>query len=382
MSNAAVTKKTQPGESRYPMAPMAAAADPLPMEANRALRPSRSPIAAWPTRPRLKRHDAWTQHAACGSMQGGGGQHDRKDRQQRVSERARGDCGEGQSRDQPLRAGGIDQRAARHLPQQRDQAAGREHEADVNLRPLLRREIDRNEWAEAGLNVGHEENEPVEPAKTVAGGMRGGSFASGGRGTNVERAPDPAARDRLSSRTGLSIDAWRRIAGQTASPALLYQSIGNGCRPPDAPSTTTDCLSLYSGASFSWSRVSSKRNDIALVAIRIEVQCIPVDRDLAAADTEEAAEIDDGRAHTPGAIDNDIDDAPHVFIGAAAHLPAENALHLLRLENSYGGIGRRSRRPDRNRLIGGRRSRPAKREQADRQSSFESCHACHFPMAA
>ena len=38
------------------------------------------------------------------------------------------------------------------------------------------------------------------------------------------------------------------------------------------------------------------------------MQRIPVDRDLAASDTEEAAEIDDGRAHTPRAIDNDIDD--------------------------------------------------------------------------
>ena len=67
MSNAAVTKKTQPGESRYPMAPMAAAADPLPIEANRALRPSRSPIAACPTKPRLSAtmHGPSTQLAAA-----------------------------------------------------------------------------------------------------------------------------------------------------------------------------------------------------------------------------------------------------------------------------------------------------------------------------
>jgi hypothetical protein len=32
---------------------MAAAASPLPTDANRALRPNRSPIAAGPTRPRL-----------------------------------------------------------------------------------------------------------------------------------------------------------------------------------------------------------------------------------------------------------------------------------------------------------------------------------------
>ena len=45
--------KTARAERRYPQAPIAAAARPLPTEAKRALRPSRSPIAAWPTRPRL-----------------------------------------------------------------------------------------------------------------------------------------------------------------------------------------------------------------------------------------------------------------------------------------------------------------------------------------
>ncbi len=52
-SNSTVTMKTARAESRYPHAPIAAAAKPLPTEAKRALRPSRSPIAAWPTRPRL-----------------------------------------------------------------------------------------------------------------------------------------------------------------------------------------------------------------------------------------------------------------------------------------------------------------------------------------
>ena len=52
-SNAAVTKKTARAERKYPYAPIAAAASPLPMAAKRALRPSRSPTAACPTRPRL-----------------------------------------------------------------------------------------------------------------------------------------------------------------------------------------------------------------------------------------------------------------------------------------------------------------------------------------
>ena len=45
--------KTARAEKDTRTAPIAAAARPLPIEAKRALRPSRSPIAAWPTRPRL-----------------------------------------------------------------------------------------------------------------------------------------------------------------------------------------------------------------------------------------------------------------------------------------------------------------------------------------
>jgi hypothetical protein len=49
----AVRKNTAWFETKYPHAPMAAAATPLPMEAKRAFRPRRPPRAAWPTRPRL-----------------------------------------------------------------------------------------------------------------------------------------------------------------------------------------------------------------------------------------------------------------------------------------------------------------------------------------
>src|SRR5262249_30815436 len=43
--------------------------------------------------------------------------------------------------------------------------------------------------------------------------------------------------------------------------------------------------------------------DAVRPAVRREVQRVPIDRDLAAADAEEAAEIDDGRPHLPGLID-------------------------------------------------------------------------------
>src|SRR5262249_43214404 len=50
---AAVKKKTAWLEIRTPPAPIPAAARAAPMEANRALRPSLSAMAAWPTSPRL-----------------------------------------------------------------------------------------------------------------------------------------------------------------------------------------------------------------------------------------------------------------------------------------------------------------------------------------
>src|ERR1700733_5153201 len=45
--------KTARAEKKYPQAPIAAAAMPFPTDAKRALRPNRSLMAAWPTRPRL-----------------------------------------------------------------------------------------------------------------------------------------------------------------------------------------------------------------------------------------------------------------------------------------------------------------------------------------
>ena len=58
----------------------------------------------------------------------------------------------------------IDQRAAGHLARHRDRPAEAEREADLGLGPSLAREIDRDERAEAGLDIGDEEDEPVEPA--------------------------------------------------------------------------------------------------------------------------------------------------------------------------------------------------------------------------
>ncbi len=59
------------------------------------------------------------------------------------------------------------------------------HEADIDLRPALRGEIDRDERPESGLHVGDEKNEPVETAQAAPRRRRrrfGSRRLSGGRG--------------------------------------------------------------------------------------------------------------------------------------------------------------------------------------------------------
>ena len=211
-----------------------------------------------------------------------------------ASARRRARCtpmvGDRKARDQPLGAGGIDERAARHLADQRDDAADRQHQADLDLRPFLRRQIDRDERPEAGLHVGEKEDEPVEAAQALARGMpaRRAGCAAPATACALDAA---AARARIGS-------AARSERGR-ANRLLLRASLTNcsGCRLPDAPSTTIGLSSLYSGAAFTCSRVSSSVMLSLLLAIVSEPQRVPVDHDLAAADAEKAAEIDHGGAH-------------------------------------------------------------------------------------
>src|SRR5262249_20222769 len=55
---------------------------------------------------------------------------------------------------------------------------------------------------------------------------------------------------------------------------------------------------------------------------------VPIDGDLAAADTEEAAEIDHRGAWQAGAINDDIDDPTHVLVGGAANGATQDSLHV------------------------------------------------------
>jgi hypothetical protein len=53
------------------------------------------------------------------------------------------------------------------LSDQGDETGGGEHKSDIDLRPFLRGEKDRDERPETGLHVGDKENEPVEAAQAA-----------------------------------------------------------------------------------------------------------------------------------------------------------------------------------------------------------------------
>src|SRR3984957_1811540 len=59
------------------------------------------------------------------------------------------------------------------------------------------------------------------------------------------------------------------------------------------------------------------------------MQRAPVDGDLAGADAEKTAKIDNSGSDLASAINDNVDDPPHVVAGRAKRLDAENALKLL-----------------------------------------------------
>src|ERR1700752_4919342 len=76
-----------------------------------------------------------------------------------------------------------------------------------------------------------------------------------------------------------------------------------------------------------------QRDAVALVGDGAETQRPPVDHDLAAADTEEAAEVDHRSAHRAAAIDDGIDNATHILVGGTANLAAEDAVGITRTDH-------------------------------------------------
>ena len=96
------------------------------------------------------------------------GDHDRQfvrpERQQQCCDN---DADQRTARGTSLVARGIHQCAGGKLADQRDDGAEGEGEADLDLGPFVRRQIDRDERPEAGLHVGDEEIQQIERPRTA-----------------------------------------------------------------------------------------------------------------------------------------------------------------------------------------------------------------------
>ena len=123
-----------------------------------------------PDQTEADRGNCRTEHATRGGVQRRGYYDYRKDRPRCIPERAYADGRNRKAGHQPLGASGIDDGPAGYLPYQADQAADRQHKTDLDLGPLLRRQINRNEWTEPGLHIRKKKNEPVEAAQALARG--------------------------------------------------------------------------------------------------------------------------------------------------------------------------------------------------------------------
>jgi len=66
------------------------------------------------------------------------------------------------------------------------------------------------------------------------------------------------------------------------------------------------------------------------------MQRAPIHRDLARADTEEAAEIDDGCPHHALVIDHDIDNPSHVIAGGTHDRLAQNRVRCSFDDDGWG----------------------------------------------
>ena len=278
---------------------------------------------------------AGPEHAACAGMQDRGRQHHRENRQRRIGERADAD-----RRRRATPATSRSERAASTSappgiwPDQRDEARGREHQADVDLRPFLRGEIDRDERPEAGLHVGDEEDEPVEPAQAARATDARRLARAGSRRRQRERGLRPAAPPQR--RRDRSLDRGVMVPGQDTSPASL--------------TLFRQRLELAERAEHDDGLPSLIfRRGLHLVAREFErdpASRLPACGKCSAFQSTAILRLPTPRkppksmiaARTwPLAVDEDVDDPAHVLVGGAAHLAAENAFDLVLVEDGDRG---------------------------------------------
>ena len=148
-------------------------------------------------------------------MKHAGSQDHRKDRPGRESKRAGADGHQCDRRDSAQRARGIHHCAERNLADQPDETAHREHEADVDLRPLL-----------AGQEDGDERPEAV-----WSGYRRRRTRASRGRGDSARKPPRHTGGP---TGTCLGCMTPRFMASAQAAPSRWPAGVPGGDMAPEA----------------------------------------------------------------------------------------------------------------------------------------------------
>jgi hypothetical protein len=174
-----------------------------------------------------RRYDG-TQHAARGCVQHARTHDDRKDGPDRQRKRAYTNPRDGKAAEHSRGAHGIDQRSAWHLPRKRNQSAGSENKTDVELRPLVGGEINRDKRTKAGLDIGQKKSKPIEAA--TAGRSRVGRCR--------QRLPRCRRRSRVAAaaeRTAVKLQCDRRQFAISGAAGELRRRFSAECpvhRPP------------------------------------------------------------------------------------------------------------------------------------------------------
>jgi hypothetical protein len=108
------------------------------------------------------RRDCRCQHATGEAVQDLRDKHRQFARLDRQQQGGNDDASEGAGCGCPLVAHRVDQNAGGELADQRRDGAEGEHEADVDLGPFVRRQIDGDERTEAGLHIRNKKVDEIE----------------------------------------------------------------------------------------------------------------------------------------------------------------------------------------------------------------------------
>ena len=119
--------------------------------------------------------------------------------------------------------------AARDLAEQRHDAADRQHETDLDLRPFLRGQIDRDERAEAGLHVGEKKMNQSRPRRLCFDGGRRRSARSSTSNALLARDRRPRSR----SVTARASSAIGPLVGTAPAPRIVIEDFRRSAQHHD-----------------------------------------------------------------------------------------------------------------------------------------------------